>query len=346
MMSADQAMDLLKRAEEVIRQRTRSARYWAGGDQFAVLFPGKALRPEARIGQAACVNLPAVLDSLYEELCARRDVDLSAPAALTADLQAMTELAGATAWLQRVPSGEWTLVEAAKALLAVLTSQGHAALAKATSAAVATEWIALWQDCVRRHNVQQQRTNALVLLGGTEPSLQAPARLQLGLEPQDLRPSATSFSEGVREYLVRNADSGAGALALSGTLPFTTTLAGDALEGLFRAVADRAGFLDPLAQLLRMAQDVRFDPTEAFNAAVVGMAAERRVGFLEVRAGGLPAAELEPRLQEEWKRRSAESRATLDATAARANGKPWHAALQEILSGVYRVTDLISGVAR
>ena len=340
LLAENTAFELLRAARRLIRGRTRSPGYWAAGDRFSALWLGGPLRSSSEFHVAAGPDLAGGLDSLYEEAMLAADA-LEALPELTRRLQEMLEPEAAARALKRYEAGlpEMDLLEAARVSLATLTTQGYAVLHARGAPGLASRWLAAWAEAVGAHDVQQQRVCGLGVLARLPPEARPPALARLELMPEALVPRATSFSEGVAEYLARYGDTSAAPMAVLGTLAFST-LPTEEVEALLELCLGEAGLLRGMSNLFRLAQDVSFDPTESMNAGVFASAAEQRRSVLEIISDGkFSKSELDVRLREAWTLHSTRTRRAFEEVlAARGEGvgsetlATWLQALFQVLA--------------
>jgi hypothetical protein len=339
-LSEDTAFELLRAARRLIRGRTRAPGYWTAADRLSALWLGGPLRSTSEFHVAAGPDLAASLDSLYEEAMLAADA-LEALPELTRRLQELVEPEAASRELRRYEAGlpEVDLLEAARVIIATLTTQGYAALHGRGSPRLASRWWAAWAEALGAHDLQQQRVCGLGLLARLPPEDRQRSLARLDLTPEALVPGSTSFSEGVTEYLERYGDTSAAPMAVLGTLAFST-LPTEEVEALLELCVGEAGLLRDLSRLFRLAQDVSFDPTEPMNAGVFASAAEQRRSVLEIISDGkFSKPELDARLREEWTRHSTRTRRAFEALlAARGQGvgsatlATWFQAVFQILA--------------
>jgi hypothetical protein len=277
-------MDLLTASRGVIRSRARTSSYWIAAEQLTRLWVGDPLLSSAEFYIAAGADLSSI-DWLYDENTGPGESGAEALVRLTRRLQEMTNLETATREVRRLEEeglGAGASVEdATGAIIAVLTMAGVEALTRRGSAELALRWQRAWADVLSLHAVQQQRICGIGLLPRVSPDARRRCMQTLGLGPEDLVPRATSFSEGVEEFLHRYGDTSAGSVALLGSLAFSA-LPLEELNGLLELYAGPSSLLRVMDRLLRLAPDVSFDPAEAINTGVFAAAAEQRRSLLDV----------------------------------------------------------------
>jgi hypothetical protein len=327
LLAEDTALELLRAARRLIRGRTRSPGYWAAGDRFSALWLGGPLRSSSEFHVAAGPDLAGGLDSLYEEAMLAADA-LEALPELTRRLQEMLEPEAAARELKRYEAGlpEVDLLGAARVSLAMLTTQGYAVLHARGAPRLASRWLAAWAEAVGAHDVQQQRVCELGVLARLPPEAR-----------EALVPRATSFSEGVAEYLERYGDTSAAPMAVLGTLAFST-LPTEEVEALLELCLGEAGLLRGMSNLFRLAQDVSFDPTEPMNAGVFASAAEQRRSVLEIISDGkFSKSELDARLREAWRLHSTRTRRDFEEVLAARGGGVGTETLATWLQALFQV---------
>lgn len=304
-LAEDTAFELLRAARRLIRGRTRAPAYWAAADRITALWLGAPLHSTSEFHVAAGPDLAASLDSLYEEALLAEDA-LEALPGLTRRLQEMVEPEAAARELKRYEAGlpEVELLEAARVILATLTTQGYATLHARGAPRLASRWLEAWAEAVGAHDLQQQRVCGLALLARLPPEARQPALTRLDLTPEALVPRGTSFSERVAEYLERYGDTSAVPMAVLGTLAFST-LPTEEVEALLELCVGETGLLRAMSRLFRLAQDVSFDPTEPMNVGVFASA-----------DGKFSKSELDARLNEAWTLHSIRTRRAFEEVLA------------------------------
>jgi hypothetical protein len=337
-------MELLTAARRILRSQTRTPGYWSAADRFTLLWLGTPLRSELEFTRATNSVLSAI-DWLYEE-----SVKAGEPAAeflvgLTRRFQEMASAETASLEVRRL--GEQGLKEGASvedatcAVIALLTTEGTAALHQRGSAALASRWQRAWADFIWQHDLQQQRSCGLGLLPHLAPDARRRCMEILELRLGDLTPRAIAFSEGVEEFLHGYGQTSAGSVALLGSLPFSA-LPLEEVEGLLELCTGPSGLLPIMDRLLRLATDVSFDPAEALNTGVFATAAEQRRGLLDVIAeGGLSKPDLDARLREEWARASSRMRDELHARVSAHGGGPGAATAATLIAALFQLLDLL-----
>lgn len=329
------ALDVLALSREHIRSRTRSPDYFERGDRFSAGFLGRTLGVAPGYHRAVGTDAAVAIDSWYEHLVAGGQRAATILRQTTLRLQDMTDARHAASALPaleaRLGTPSCSLLDAACGNLAAVTTLGHASLSRRASADAANEWLALWRDAVWNHNHQQELHCGLCTL----PPLSATARLQvmetLGILPADLHPKGTTFSAGVLEYLAAFSESGAAAMALFGALPFAERLSGQDLAALIAFLKATPALPALICRILRLAQDVSFDPSEPVSTGVVGTAAARGVSIPDLVAAQLPKVEIDANLRREWDAYSPACRQQIEAILARL---PEHGTLRGVLAEV------------
>ncbi len=262
----------------MVRAATRTEAYWVGAERAvdSWLGPGQV---ESDLARVAVIDLGVVLDELYEG-----DVG----EALTAHLQALTDLQSARARLSEPVPEAFSLLWAAEFLLATIAVEGAESVEGRCSSSVAGAWHRLWAEAVGTHNVQQQRTSAVTY-----------GHAFLERSPG----SGTTFIAGVDDFLTAFADTGGGPLAITCVLPFAGALKAIEMEALIEYFASEPSFLRTMSRVLRMAQDTRYDPDEPLNAGVAGIARQEGCGIEKARELGIMrASEVGQQLWEAWLR--------------------------------------------
>jgi hypothetical protein len=341
--STTDALDVLQLAREHIRSRTRSRTYLEHADRFAAAYLGKTLGVAPEYYKAVGTEATIVIDAWYEHLVAEGETAAPMLKQTTRRLQEMLDPAAAVRTLPalraRLEVPSCTLLEVACGNLAAITSLGHASLSARISNEVAEVWLALWQSSAWNHNHQQELHCGLSML----PPLSADARIAvmatLEISPADLRPGGTTFSSGAREYLAIFSESGAAAMALVGALPFAERVSSEDLSALIAFLTATPELPALLCRILRLAQDVSFDPSEPVSTGVVALAAERGVSIVDLHAAQLPKAALDAQLREEWSVYSHECRRQMDAILA---ALPADGALRRVLAEIVATTCLVA----
>jgi hypothetical protein len=304
--------ELLVASRHIIRSRARTPRYWSSGERLIRAWTGATLRTNTEFHIAAGIDLGGIIDWLYDEGVDAGEFAAEALVGLTRRFQEMVDLDSAAYKVQRLEKEglppDVSTEEATCAIIAVLTTQGTAAFIRRGSADLASRWHQLWADFMWRQNIQQQRICAIGLLPRMTPNARRLAMDVLDLHPEDLLPRATSFSEGIEEFLLHYGETSAGSVALLGSLPFAE-LPLEEVEGLLEMCSTPEGLLTPMAGLLRLAPDVSFDPAEPLNTGVFATAAEQRRNLLDViKEGKFSPPVMSARLREEWFRYSSRMR--------------------------------------
>lgn len=305
---------LLTQSERLIRSQSRSPRYWQGGDRLAEAWLGRSLGVPAPWTRAN-VNLAAVCDTLYEEYVEHGQI--VSLRQLTLDLQDQAVPSRADDWIARAEKAPPVdLRVAAKWLVAALTFGGYDALSRKSTTQVAQRWLELWQQALWKHNSQQERGSALEAIKRLPAERRTEAMALAGISPGDVSLGVTSFEEGVREYLENYGEAGAGALSLLGAIPFAPTLTSSQFGELLMLVS-RPKFLEEIARLLRLAQDLSFNPAEFLNAGLAGYAAERREPILgPSEAHAVNPREASLRLRQLWADYFPKAKARIERLAA------------------------------
>lgn len=337
-------MELLTEARRIIRSQTRTPGYWSGADRLTLLWIGTPLRASPELTLAAGSDLSAI-DWLYDA-CGKAGA--SAAERLVGLTRRLNEQVNAeTVPLEVRRLEEQGLGEAASledatcAILALLATEGTAALTRRGSADLASRWQRAWAGTARKHNLQQQHITGLGLLPQLTPGTRRQCMEFLELRPEALVPRATSFSEGVEEFLQGYGETGAGTMSLVGSLPFST-LPLEELEGLLELYTGPSSLLPLMDRLLRLAQDVSFDPDEPLNTGVFAAAAEQRRDLLDVMAEGrLSKPELDARLREAWARYSPRMRGELQARVASLAGGPGTATALLLIDALFQLLALL-----
>jgi len=337
-------MELLSAARRIIRSRTRTPEYFRAAERLTRLWLGGPLRASSALAVAAGADLSG-LDWLYDEEVEAGEAAAGTLVRLTRRLQERVSGETASEHMRRLEEeglgAEASLEEATCAILALLTTQGVATLTQRGSAGLASRWQRAWADFVGRHNLEQQRLSGLGLLLRLKPDARRRCMETLELSPEDLAPRATSFSEGVEEFLHRYGETSAGSVALLGSLPFSE-LPLEEVEGLLELCTGPSGLLPLMDRLLRLAQDVSFDPAEALNTGVYATAAEQRRSLLALlEQGGLSKPELDVRLRGEWVRCASHMRDELHSRVSSHGGGAGTATAATLVQALFQVLDLL-----
>jgi hypothetical protein len=342
-MSVLTTMELLNEARRILRSRTRTPGYWSASDRLTQLWTGIPLRASPEFTLAAGADLGSALDWLYDEGVEAGESAAEVLVGFTRRFQEMATLETATWEVRRLRETGLEgagIQEALCATIALLTTEGTAALDRRGSPGLTARWQRAWADFMWRQNHQQQRICGLGLLPRLPPEARRRCMETLGLSPEDLAPRATSFSEGVEEFLHTYGETSAGSVALLGSLPFST-LPLEEVEGLLALCTGPSGLLPVMARLLRFAPDVSFDPAEALNTGVFATAAEQRRGLLDVMGeGGLSKPDLDARLRAEWGRYASRLREELDARVS-AWGGAGSATAATIVQELFQLLELL-----
>jgi hypothetical protein len=338
-------MELLTEARRILRNQTRTPGYWSAADRLALLWIGTPLRPSPEFCLSAGVDLGGILDCLYDKAAEAGDSAAERLAGLTRRLQAMASGETATQEVRRIEERglgpETSLEDATCAVIALLTTKGAAALTQRSSAELASRWQRAWADFLWGHNLQQQRISGLGLLPQLPPDARRRCMETLELRPEALVPRATSFSEGVEEFLHDYGVTSAGSVALLGALPFSAQPL-EEVEGLLELCTGPSGLLPMMDWLLRLAQDVSFDPDEALNTGVFATAAEQHRSLVEVIGrGGLSKPDLDARLREEWARCAPRMRNELFARVSAQGGGAGKATATALVHALFQLLDLV-----
>jgi hypothetical protein len=342
-MSVLTTMELLTEAQRILRSRTRTPGYWSASDRLTQMWTGKPLRANPVFVIAAGADLNAT-DWLYDEGVVASESAAGVLVGLTRRFQEMVMLETATQEVRRLRETGLEgadIAEALCAIIALLTTEGTAALDRRGSPELTARWQRAWADFMWRQNLQQQRICGLGLLPRLPPEARRRCMETLGLAPEDLVPRATSFSGGVEEFLHTYGETSSGSVAMLGSLPFST-LPLDEVEGLLELLcAGPSGLLPVMARLLRFAPDVAFDPAEALNTGVFATAAEQRRSLLDVMgAGGLSKPDLDARLLTEWERYASRLSDELD-THLSAWGGAGSATAATIVQELFQLLELL-----
>jgi hypothetical protein len=338
-------MELLTEARRIIRSQTRTPGYWSAADRLTLMWIGTPLSASPEFTLAAGADLGGIVDCIYDEALESGEAGAELLVGLTRRFQQMASWETASREVRRLGEeglGTGTRVEdAACTTIALLTTEGVAALTRRGSAALASRWLQAWADFMWRQNLQQQHTCGIDLLPRLTPDARRRCLETLELRPEELVPRATSFSEGVEEFLHRYGETGAGSVALLGSLPFSA-LPLEEVEGLLELFTGPSGLLPPMARLLRLAPDVSFDPTEPLNTGVFATAAEQRRSLLDVLLeGGLSKPALDARLREEWVRYASRMRDELQARVASHAGGPGTATAARLIDALFQVLEIL-----
>jgi len=339
------ALELLTAARSILRSQKRTPGYWSAADRLTLQWIATPLRSSPEFTLAAGADLGGIVECIYDEALEAGETAAGLLVGFTRRIQEMTSRETAAEAVRRLGEqglGPGTsLADATCAVIALLTTEGVATLTRRGSEALASRWQRAWSDFMERQSLQQQRTCGIDLL----PRLAPAARLQcmetVGLSPEELVPRATSFSEGVAEFLHSYGETGGGSMALLGSLPFSA-LPLEEVEGLLELFTGPSGLLPIMARLLRLAPDVSFDPSEPLNTGVFATAAEQRRSLLDViEQGGLSKPDLDARLREEWARSSSRMRDELLARVSAQGGGAGTATATALIHALFQVLELL-----
>nr|QKW93662.1 hypothetical protein [Vitiosangium cumulatum] len=342
------ALAILLRARELVRSRWRSADYYKAGDRFSDMFLGRTFQLEPDYYKAVGTDYSAI-DCLYEELGSGGVKAIAELGDVTRRLQDMTDPTSASRALKELQTAlqnpSCPLLDVCRALLAAITVLGHERMLARGSSALARDWLKLWQDYLWQQNSQQARLNRLCLVvSATSKEDRAQMLAALGTERDHLSVASTSFAAGMCEYLDKYSETGASAVALIGGLPFAQALSTEGLEEMLRLLSGDSGFLGRMASLLRLAQDIRFDPTEPINTGVMGYAAEHHLSLLDVDARQLPRAEIDEKLKREWETWFAACRQHFDALMVPLKNETLKPALQAFVVNLCSIASRLAAV--
>jgi hypothetical protein len=338
-------VEILTTSRRIIRSGARTPQYWRAGERLTRLWTGDPLRSSSEFHVAAGIDLGGIIDWLYDEGVKAGEFAAEALVGLTRRFQEMVDLESAAHKVRRLekeglPEGT-TIEEATCAIIAVLTTQGTSAFIRRGSADLASRWHQVWADFMWRQNIQQQRICGISLLPRMTPNARRLAMDILDLHAEDLLPRATSFSEGVEEFLYTYGETSAGSVALLGSIPFSELPLAE-VEGLLEMCSTPSGLLPPMAGLLRLAPDVSFDPAEALNTGVFATAAEQRRSLLDViKEGRLSPPALSARLREEWARYSSRMRDELSVQVLSYGKGAGTATADTLLQALFKLLELL-----
>lgn len=340
-----EALAVLRSARQQVRSRSRSASYYEAADRFSELFLGQPFQLEPDYYKAVGTDYSAI-DWLYEDLDQADPRALQTLGMVTERLQEMARVSSASAALgplqRALAQPTCSVLDVCRALQGAITVLGHEALMAREGATLGRRWLPLWQLSLWRQNSQQERLNRLVWVIRAPPEDKARRLAQLGGGKNDWALEATGFTEGLHAYLERYSETGASSVAFIGALPFARSLSQPGLEELLRLLKEAPEFLGRTARLLRLAQDVRFDPTEPLNAGLMAYAAEHRLPISELDSTQLPKAELDARLRDEWERYHAESRACFDTVVASRQDETLKATLQRFVTNLHAIASRLA----
>lgn len=337
-------VDLLIASRRIIRSQARTPRYWSAGERLNRLLTGAPLRSNSEFHIAAGIDLGGI-DWLYDESVQAGEFAAETLAGLTRRFQEMVNLEAASREVRRLEkeglSSEAGIEEASCAILAVLTTEGTAALTRRGSAELASRWHQAWADFMWQQNVQQQRVCGIGLLPRMTPKARSHGMEVLELRPEDLVPRATCFAEGIEEFLYTYGETSAGSVAVLGSLPFSE-LPLEEVEGLLGMCIGPSGLLPIMARLLRLAQDVSFDPAEPLNTGVFAVAAEQRRTLMDViKEGRLSPPALSARLYEEWARYASRIRDELSIHVLSYGKDAGTATADSLLQALFKLLELL-----
>ena len=339
-----QALAVLRSARHQVRSRSRNVGYYEAADRFSELFLGMPFQLEPDYYKAVGTDYSAI-DWLYEELGAGDGQALGTLGMVTERLQEMTRIASASAALaplqRALQEPTCAVLDVCRALQGAVTVLGHEALRIRGAASLGKLWLPLWQLSLWRQNSQQERLNRLVWAMRAPPGEKA-RRMATLAGRNDWTVHATRFTEGLHEYLDRYSETGASSVALVGALPFARSLSRPGLEELLHLLRASPDLLTRTACLLRLAQDVRFDPTEPLNAGLMAWAAEHRVPLAELDSTRLPKAELDARLKTEWDTYHAESRVHFDTLVASCRDETLKNTLQRFVTNLHVIASRLA----
>ncbi len=298
-------VDLLIASRNIIRSKARTPQYWSAGERLNRILTGAPLASNSEFHISAGIDLGGI-DWLYDEGVQAGEFAAETLVGLTRRFQEMVNLEAASQEVQRLEKeglhAQAGIEEASCAILAVLTVQGVDALTRRGSAELASRWHQAWVDFMWQQNIQQQRICGIGLLPRMTPIARSRSMELLEIRPEDLVPRANCFADGIEEFLHTYGETSAGSVAVLGSLPFSE-LPLEEVEGLLDMCIGSTGLLPLMARLLRLAQDVKFDPVEPLNTGVFAIAAEQRRDLMDViREGKLSPPSLSARLSEEWAR--------------------------------------------
>lgn len=337
------ALDLLRLARGHLRSRTRTPAYFERGDRFAVLFLGKPLGVPVEYSKSLATDLAVVLDTLYEDFLQRAPGRAPLLREATRHLQGFVSASVAISALPhlraRLDATSCPLLDVASALLAALTAVGYESLTRRTSAEVADDWLELWKAAVAAHNHQQELHSGLCLLQASSPADRQDLSRALDIPEPSLRPGGGTFWAGARRYLEMFSESGAAAMVLVGALPFAQKPTPDGLRAMVAFLRATPELLAWIGGVLRLAQDVKFDPSEPVSTGVFALAAERNASIVDVDASRLAATDIEEKLKAVWDRYDEESRGRMDTLMAGLNGED---PIRPVISEIVEVTRMIA----
>jgi hypothetical protein len=271
-------LPLIYQAQDIIRT-SRNHRYFEGGDMLCTIW-AQALAIGQNADQLSGTNLSA-LDKLFERARSSEELQI-----IFDTLQPLTAPEAAVKYLQSERDG-MSLHEAVCLHIAYLTWEGYRRTSDVT-AALARDWVSLWQSRIREQNIQQFE------------------HTRVQLNARQYRPDASTFEAGVAGYLNRFGETGALSMAVLGAFPFSRYANRELLNGVM-------WLLDVFVPLFRLAQDVMYDPDEKLNSGIYALAAERQISvgeaYRQLKDGVIPTDDLEKRLQASFEKHLVEAQA-------------------------------------
>ncbi|MFO0588397.1 MAG: hypothetical protein U0441_12685 [Polyangiaceae bacterium] len=316
------AREVLAFSRREVRSRTRTERYFGYTDRFAHAFLCGPLGAPPALCSTLGSDLPALLDTCYEETMPLGAEAIPALVAQTARFAAVLdpEAALSTLLASRKDIGirGRPLAEIATSTLAALTLLGFRAVESRDSREAAERWLSLWRARTLRHNTAQLHHTAICLIRTGRVEM---AKVASAIPPSSLEgwPRGTTFASGVDEYLDRFADTAGASMALTGALPFAEDLPGRGIARLGEWLSATPEYLFAIDSTLRLAQDVPFDAEEPLSSAVAGVAAELGLPVTTVALAFPRRATLAEDLRRHWvvheaRLREALSRVLFNAT--------------------------------
>jgi hypothetical protein len=222
----------LRAADKTIRA-SRSVRYFEQVDRICRRL-AHPLKIMGDVELLTGINTSA-LDKLFEQ---SSEIELNN---LVSEYQALTSLQTANGFTPPC----MTLKEAIKTQIAFFTVEGYKRLCDKH---LADRWLETWQRAVLMQNLAQLEQCKAVL------------------QASRYRPEPTThFEQAAHQYTSRYGETSGLTVNIIGAFPFSK-LASETL------LADLSVILSHLAPLIRLAQDVRFDPTEKLNVGVFAIA--------------------------------------------------------------------------
>lgn len=349
-MMADLAAEVGRVASDHVRSRTRVPAYFEGGDRFAERLLGGVLLVETEHLRTVAVDIPAALDSCYDEITEGSILDAELPNAITRALEtALDPAANASALmahLETMGRPACALLDVSRALLTASATMGCSSIANIADDAAMNTWHGLWSEQIRQHDRQQAFQGAVALVRAARPADRDRLLLNPGMQNANLRPRSVSFEEGVLEYVDVYRDTSATGIALLGSMAFSKRLRRGELGHLLELWRSDGRYIDLLNRLFRLALDVRFDPSEGWSAGTYAMAAERGVRVFDVDPRERSPSEVEGRLRREWRRFSDESRALAAELIAKSGLQGTvREVLVELAATAHVVADALAGRA-